>query len=125
MPDRSRLLVLLGWGVVVLVAISMLIFRGRPEMGPAIVFGVIGLSMGAWTWQRWNRAAMITSLALGVLWTLQFIAYVVAGVIGDDFEAEIFITDVIAVAGGVAIAVGAGQALVQRRRQRAGAEGSL
>lgn len=44
---------------------DILIFRGRPEMGPAIVFGVIGLSMGAWTWQRWNRAAMITSLALG------------------------------------------------------------
>jgi hypothetical protein len=123
--DRSRLLVLMGWGVVVLVAISMLVFRGRPEMGPAIVFAVIGLSMGAWTWQRWNRAAMITSLALGVLWTLQFIAYAVAGAIGDEFEAEIFITDVIAVAGGVAITVGASQALVQRRRLGAKVEGSL
>jgi hypothetical protein len=122
--DRSRRLVLVGWGVVVLVAISMLVFRGRPEMGPAIVFAVIGLSMGAWTWQRWNRAAMITSLALGVLWTLQFIAYVVAGGIGDEFEAEIFITDVIAVVGGVAITVGGSQALVRRRRQGAATEGS-
>jgi hypothetical protein len=43
---------------------------------------------------------MITSLALGVLWTLQFIAYVVAGAIGDEFEPEIFITDVIAVVRG-------------------------
>jgi hypothetical protein len=42
-----------------------------------------------------------------LLWTLQFIAYAVAGAIGDEFEAEIFITDVIAVAGGVAITVGA------------------
>ena len=116
MPGRAKSLVLAGWGVVVLVAILMLILRGREEAGPALVFALIAIAVGAWVWRRDSRAAMITTLVLGVLWLVQFVAYTVADMMDDDADAAIFVTDVVAVIGGVLLVVGAIQALVQRRR---------
>ena len=116
MPGRAKSLVLAGWGVVVLVAILMLILLGREEAGPALVFALIAIAVGAWVWRRDSRAAMITTLVLGVLWLVQFVAYTVADMMDDDADAAIFVTDVVAVIGGVLLVVGAIQALVQRRR---------
>jgi hypothetical protein len=114
---RAQRLVLAGWAIVVLVAILMLVFRGREEAGPAVVFAVLAIAAGAWVWRRGTRAAIITSLVLGLLWLVQFAAYTVADAMDDDADAAIFITDVIAVIGGVLIVVGAMQALSERRRQ--------
>ena len=100
-----------------LVAILMLVLRGREEAGPAVVFAVVAIAVGAWVWQRDSRAAMITTLVLGLLWLLQFAAYTVADAMDDDASAGIFATDVIAVVGGILLVVGAIQALVQRRRE--------
>jgi hypothetical protein len=115
---RPKLLVLAGWAVVILVAILMLVFRGREEAGPAVVFAVIAVAVGAWVWRRESRAAMIASLVLGLLWVVQFAAYTVADLMDDDAGTEIFVTDVIAVIGGLLLVGGAIQALVQLRRQR-------
>jgi thiol:disulfide interchange protein len=112
---------LAGWAIVVLVAILMLVLRGREEAGPAVVFSVVALAVAAWLWRRGTRAAIITSLALGLLWLVQFAAYTVADAMDDDADAGIFITDVIAVIGGVLIVVGAMQALSERRRQHVAA----
>ena len=60
---------------------------------------------------------MITSLVLGLLWLLQFAAYTVADVMDDDASIGIFITDVIAVMGGMLLVGGAIQALIQQRRR--------
>jgi hypothetical protein len=114
---RPERLVLVGWSVVVLVAVLMLIVRGREEAGPAVVFAVVALAVGAWVWRRGSRASIITSLVLGLLWLLQFAAYTVADATDDDVEAGVFVTDVIAVGGGIVLVVGAIQALIQRRRQ--------
>jgi hypothetical protein len=46
------------------------------------------------------------SIVLGTLWLLQFIAYTIADLVSDDFSGSIFITDLIAVAAGLAVIVG-------------------
>jgi hypothetical protein len=69
---EPRRVALVGWALVVLVAILMLVFRGSEEAGPAVVFAAIALAVGAWLWFRDSRAALIVSLVLGVLWLLQF-----------------------------------------------------
>lgn len=117
MLGRPQLLVLAGWGVVVLVAILMLLLRGREEAGPAVVFALIAFAVGAWVRLRESRAAMIASLVLGVLWLLQFAAYTVADAMDDDTSIGIFVTDVVAVVGGTLLVVGAIQALLERRRR--------
>lgn len=111
MNAEPRRLALVGWALVMLVAILMLVFRGSEEAGPAVVFAVIALAVSAWLWFRDSRAALIVSLVLGVLWLLQFIAYTIADVGGDEFEVEIFVTDVIAVAAGAAIVWGSWRGL--------------
>ncbi len=113
MTDARRL-VLVGWALVVLVALLMLVFRGSAEAGPAIVFAVIAMAMSAWLWFRPSRAAWIVTLVLGALWLLQFAAYTVADVTDDEFEAAIFLTDVIAVVAGIAIVWGAIRGLRER-----------
>ena len=119
MLGRPKVLVLAGWAVVVLVAILMLVLRGRDEAAPAVVFALVAVVVGAWVLRRESRAAMITSLVLGLLWLLQFVAYTVADAMDDDASVGIFVTDVVAVIGGVILVVGAIQALVQRRRRSA------
>ena len=109
---------MVGWGVVVLVAILMLILRGSAEAGPAVVFAVVALGVGTWLWRRRSRAALITSLVLGILWLLQFVAYAVADLVDEDFDVALFLVDLVAVAGGVAIVSGAVAAL-RRAKTRA------
>jgi hypothetical protein len=41
-----RRLALAGWALVVLVAILMLVIRGREEAGPAVVFAVVAVAVG-------------------------------------------------------------------------------
>jgi hypothetical protein len=109
-------LALIGWGGVVLVAVLMLILRGGAEAGPAIVFAIIAVAVGAWLWFRNTRAALIASLVLGILWLLQFAAYAIADLVDEDFDVALFIVDLAAVAAGIAIVAGAIAALRERRR---------
>jgi hypothetical protein len=106
---------------VIVVAILMLIVRGSAEAGPALVFSAIALAVGAWVWRRDSRAALIVSLVLGALWLLQFAAYTIADLVGDDFSLAIFVVDLVAVAAGIAVVVGAIRALLGRGRSAAAA----
>ena len=116
MFGRPKALVLAGWGLVVLVAILMLVLRGREEAGPAVVFALIAIAVGVWVWRRDSRAGMIATLVLGLLWLVQFVAYTVADALDDDADAAIFVADVVAVIGGLLLVGGAIQALGRRRR---------
>ena len=109
-------LIFAGWGVVVFVAILMLLLRGSAEAGPAVVFAVVALGVSAWLWRRVGRAALIVSLVLGILWLLQFVAYAIADLVDDDFDVALFVVDLLAVAGGLAIVAGSGRALREQRR---------
>jgi uncharacterized membrane protein len=116
-----RRLALTGWALVVLVAILMLVIRGREEAGPAVVFAVVAVAVGAWIWLRGSRPAWIVSLVLGALWLLQFVAYTIADLVSDDFSGSIFIIDLIAVVAGLAVIAGCVSGL---RRRNAAAEPS-
>ena len=104
--DGSRRLVVVGWSLVVLVAALMVPVSGMHELGPAIISGCVGIAFVIWTLKRWNRAARITALILGVIWTLQFAGYSVAGATDDPFELDIFVVDLIGVLAGLLIVIG-------------------
>jgi hypothetical protein len=112
---EPRSIILVGWALVVLVAILMLLFRGSEEAGPAVVFAVVAFAVSTWLWLRESRAALIASLVLGALWLVQFTAYTIADIVADDVQIEFFVTDVIAVVAGLAIVSGAVLALRARR----------
>ncbi len=107
MSPASRLLQG-GWVVGFVVSVLTYVARPAEELRSALVFGAITASMAAWVSLRGSRAAAVTSLVLGALWTVMFSAYVVAAFTAEVPHAPlIVITDVIAVGGGVMIVWGA------------------
>jgi hypothetical protein len=113
-------LILLGWVGALIVAAGMALVRGESEYAPAAVFAAIAVAMAVWVWRRRSRASAITSLVLGVLWTLQFGAYAAAGLVDEGFEADVFAVDVLAVVGGVLLVIGAWRGILEFRRDRSG-----
>jgi uncharacterized membrane protein len=110
-------LVLAGWGLTVLVAVLILVVDPG-QLGFALILALLAVAMAAWVWRRATRAALISSLVLGLLLLLSFGAYTIAGATEDEFDSQILVTDIIGLIGGLAIVAGAVQALVEQRRQR-------
>ena len=121
MSDGSRRMIVLGWIGALVVAVAMAVVRGSGEYGPAAVFAAVAVGMALWVWRRQSRASAVTSLVLGVLWTLQFAAYAAAGLVEDEFEADVFAIDAFAVVVGLLIFAGAGRAILDARRDRTAA----
>ncbi len=119
MSEGSVRLVLVGWFGAVIVAAGMALVRGRAEYAPAAVFAAIAVAMAVWVWRRRSRASAITSLVLGVLWTVQFGAYAAAGLVDEGFEADVFAVDVLAVVAGVLLLIGSWRGILEFRRDRA------
>lgn len=111
-------LVLGGWGLAILVATLVVVVNGLREVGFSLILAVLAAAMGAWVWRRATRAALVTSLALGLLLLLMFGAYTVADATADEFESQRIFTDMIGAIGGAAIVAGAVQVLVEQRRAR-------
>jgi hypothetical protein len=105
-----------GWATGFVVSVLVYVARPNEELRSALVLGAITAAMAAWVSLRRSRASAITSLVLGVLWTVMFSAYVVAAVTAEVPHATlIVVTDVIAVGGGVLIVWGAMSTLRQHR----------
>jgi hypothetical protein len=105
-----------GWATGLVVSVLVYVARPNEELRSALVLGAITAAMAAWVSLRGSRASAITSLVLGVLWTVMFSAYVVAAFTAEVPHAMlIVVTDVIAVGGGVLIVWGAMGTLRQRR----------
>jgi hypothetical protein len=109
-------LLLAGWATGVVVSVLVYVARPTEELRSALVSGALTAGMAAWVFLRGSRAAALTSLVLGVLWTVMFSAYVVAAFTAEVPHATlVVVTDVIAVGGGVLIVSGAVGTLRQRR----------
>ena len=100
-------LVVAGWALVLAAAVLVPIAKGAEDAPTGIVLGVIAIAMGAWVWFRDSRAALITSLVLGVLLVLAFGAFVLADLAEDGTEALITLGDAVAVIGGAFLIAGA------------------
>lgn len=119
MSEGSFRLIVIGWLSVIATAIAMAVVRGEGEYAPAAVFGAVGVAMTVWVWRRRSKASAITSLILGLLWTVQFTAYAAAGLLKEEFEADVFAIDAFSMVGGIVLVVGAARAIVEARRHRA------
>jgi len=116
--DRNIRFVIGGWSVFILMALLVIGVRGRDHVANMLVFVVIAVAMATWVARRRSRAAVVTSLILGGLHTLQQIAYLLAGVASDDVDAAEIAVDAVGLASGVLLVVGAARAVTGSRRQR-------
>ena len=113
---------LLGWATVLLMAALGAVVRPDDRVAMA-VFAVIAVLMGLWVSRSPGRGAVLTSLVLGVLHTLEQVAYTLSGVTDEDIDLGVVTVDVVGLVGGVLIVVGAVRALrALRARRRTGAE---
>ncbi len=115
--DRNLRLIIGGWAVFVLMAVLVIAVRGSDHVANMLVFVVIAVAMAAWVARRRSRAAVVTSLVLGGLHTLQQTAYVLAGITGDDADFAEIAVDVVGLVSGLLLVVGAARAVSRSRRQ--------
>lgn len=113
--DRSVRLVLAGWAAFALMALSVAVVREDHRANMA-VFILLAVAMAAWVARRGSRPSLVTSLVLGLLHTVEQVAYVIAGMINSAGPAYITI-DLLGLASGLLLAFGSGQALRRRRRE--------
>jgi hypothetical protein len=117
--DNPVRLVVLGWCLVVLMAVLAMV-HSNDQLANLAAFGAVALGLALWVALRPGRAALITSLVLGALHTVEQTAYVWA----DMGEAHVSVwavsVDLLGLAGGVAVVTGAIASL--RRRRRAAAQ---
>jgi hypothetical protein len=115
--DRNLRLVIGGWAVFVLMAVLVIAVRGDDHVANMLVFVVIAVAMATWVARRRSRAAVVTSLVLGGLHTLQQTAYVLAGITEDDVDAAEIGVDVVGLLSGLLLVVGAVRAVSRSRRE--------
>jgi len=118
-PHAGVPLVTAGWGVALLVVVLAYVAKPEDELGFALVVGSIAVALGVWTYLRRSRIAALVSLVLGLLWTLLFGGYAVAGIASDEAALTlVLVDDIVAVVGGVMIVAGAFAVLRGREQGR-------
>lgn len=103
--------VLLGWATFVLTTALVVVVRGLDYAPNMAVFAALGAAMLAWVALRRSRASLVVSLVLGVLHTIEQVAYLAAGVTSDDTAAGVLVADAVGLASGVLLVVGSSQGL--------------
>lgn len=107
---------LLGWATVLLMAAMGAVIRPDDRAAMA-VFALVAVLMGVWVARSRGRGAVVTSLVLGILHTVEQIAYTVAGVAEEPVDRGVVLVDLVGLVGGALVVVGAVWALRTRRRQ--------
>jgi uncharacterized membrane protein YjdF len=115
---RSIQLTVLGW--VLFVCFAVLVAVGSREVSSAVVFGAVGVAMGTWVWLRRSLPALIVSFILGLLHTIEQLAYSVADV--SDHHAGTLLADLFGLVAGLCIVAGSVLALRSRSNSPAGAD---
>lgn len=114
---RGLRILLLGWGLFLLMWALVAVVR-PDDARAAIVFMVLGLLLGSWVALRGSRAALVTSLVVGVLHAVEQVAYTVAELGADPVETSIVVLDGVGLLSGLLIVGGATASLRERRRSR-------
>ena len=124
LPENRHLrLILVGWAVFVVMSLLVIAVRGSDHVANMAVFIALAVAMAVWVARRRSKAAVVTSLVLGLLHTLQQSAYLVAGATGDDIDAAELAVDAVGLVSGLLIVAGAIPALSQVRREPVDAAG--
>jgi hypothetical protein len=110
--DRYLRLALFGWAVVAVFGITVIFVADEPAAG--LMFAGIAAGMGAWVILRASRVALVVSLVLGILQSLEQAGYCVADV-GAGSVASLC-GDLVGLAGGLCVVVGSVAALRTRAR---------
>ena len=118
--ERPALVVVVGWSLVVVFGVLVWLVSGEP--GSAALFGGVGLAMAIWVALRPALAAMVVSLVLGLLHTIEQIAYLAVDLSASDMSAGRVLGDAEGLLAGLLVVGGAVAALLQRRRAHAMAE---
>jgi hypothetical protein len=117
--DRTRsavLLVVIGW---LLVVVFGLLLLGK-EPASAAIYIVVGLVMAAWVRWRPGVAALVVSLVLGLLQTVEQGAYLATDAGEDTLPVGTALADAEGLLGGLLVVAGSVTVLVRRRQARAG-----
>jgi hypothetical protein len=103
-----------GW-LVYFVGLVVVLLTDHGEVGYVTVGAALAAAMLAWTRRAQSRAAFIVSLVMGVLLTLQSVAYAAADVSANPLDARVFSLDIVSLVAGLAIIIGSAWALRSRR----------
>lgn len=108
--------VLLGWVTFVLTTALVVVVRGLDYAPNMAVFAALGAAMLAWVALRRSRVSLVVSLVIGVLHTIEQVAYLASGVTSDDTAAGVLVVDTVGLASGVLLVVGSSQGLTRRKQ---------
>ena len=119
--DQAVRVVVAGWAVFLLMTVLVVADRGADHLANMAVFAAVGAAMLAWVALRQSRTSLVTSLVLGVLHTIEQIAYLVAGATADNPDGVEFAVDSVGLVSGLLLAAGSGAALSRLRKSHAAA----
>lgn len=111
--SRPLRVVLAGWCCMLVLAATILV--DAHEVRSAIFFSSIAIGMAAWVWLRGSKPALVISLVLGVLQTLEQVAYTVADVTDVLHNPTLIVGTLFGLAAGACLIVGSTLALAGRR----------
>jgi len=117
--DQAVRVVVAGWAVFLLMTVLVVAERGGDHLANMAVFAAIGAAMLAWVALRHSRASLVTSLVLGVLHTVEQIAYLVAGATADHPDGVQVAVDGVGLVSGLLLVAGSGAALSRLRKSPA------
>lgn len=114
--ERPARIVVAGWALVIVFGVLVWLVSGEP--GSAALFAGVGLVMATWVALRPGVAAMVVSLILGLLHTVEQIAYLAVDLSEPDLAVGTVLADALGLLGGLLVLGGAAAALLRRRRSR-------
>jgi len=117
--SRPVRLALVGWATIFLFAIMILVAHGTDELASALVFALVAVGMGTWIWRKPNLTALVTSAVLGLLYTVEQIAYLAADITAKESNPAVLVGDFVGLVGGVLIVIGTTVAIARRHRNHA------
>lgn len=110
---RPIRIVVAGWCCMLVLAATILI--DAHEVRSTLFFSLIATGMALWVWARASIPALVTSLVLGVLQTMEQVAYTISDHTAVLHTAALIVGTLFGIAAGACLVVGSTLALAARR----------